>query len=80
MRFPKNKFSVRVSMLIYKDKLFDDHNLVLCHVAALNAWDRVEESGKRAESFTNIVHGLKEVFNDFFLQRLTSAVNRWYLI
>lgn len=33
---------------------FDDHILVLCHRAALNAWSRVEESGKRTKSFTEI--------------------------
>lgn len=25
----------------------DDHTLAQCHIAALNAWDRIEESGKR---------------------------------
>lgn len=54
---------------------FDDHTLALHHLAALNARDKVEESGKRFESFTKIIQGPKEAFN-YFLQRLTSVVNR----
>lgn len=34
-----------------------------------------EDSGKKSESFTKIIQGLKEDFTDF-LQRLASAVNR----
>ena len=45
---------------------FDDHTLALCHIAILNAWDMVEESGKRMESFIKIIHGPKEAFTDFF--------------
>ena len=44
-------------------------------LATLNAWDKVEESGKRTESFTKNIQGPKEAFTDF-LQRLTSGVNR----
>lgn len=44
-------------------------------LAALNAWDKVEESEKRSESFAKIVQGPKEASSDF-LQNLTSAVNK----
>ena len=58
---------------------FDDHTLALCHLAALNARDKVEESGKRSESLTKIIQSPKEAFN-YTLQRLTSAVNRIVLL
>ena len=45
---------------------FDDYTLVLCHVASLSAWDRVEESGERTESFTKIIQSLKQVHTNFF--------------
>ena len=45
-------------------------------LTVLNAWDKIEESGKRSESLTKIIQGLKEAFNNFFLQRMTSAINR----
>ena len=38
---------------------FNDHTLVLSCLAALNAWDKVEESGKRFRSFIKIIQGLK---------------------
>ena len=50
-------------------------HLALCHAAALNAWDRTEEVGKKIESLAEVIQGPKEIFTDF-LQRLTSAVNR----
>lgn len=43
-----------------------DHTLALCHAAALNAWDRIEEVRKRTESFTKVVQGPKETFTNFF--------------
>ncbi|XP_052593228.1 torsin-1A-interacting protein 1 isoform X3 [Peromyscus californicus insignis] len=55
--------------------LYDVQTLILCRTAALNAWDRVEEPGKKTESFTKVVQGPKESFTDF-LQRLASAVKR----
>ena len=66
------------SMLSYKGSLnVTLTTLALCHLAALNAWNKVEESGKRSESFSKITQGPKEVFTGFFfLQRLTSAVKR----
>ncbi|KAL6067262.1 hypothetical protein STEG23_006100 [Scotinomys teguina] len=54
---------------------YDDQAIILCRMAALNAWDRIEEAGKKIESFTKVKQGPKESFTDF-LQRLTSAVNR----
>ncbi|XP_052610186.1 oxidized purine nucleoside triphosphate hydrolase isoform X1 [Peromyscus californicus insignis] len=54
---------------------YDVQTLVLCRTAALNAWDRVEEPGKKTESFTKVIQGPKESFTDF-LQRLTSAVQK----
>jgi hypothetical protein len=44
-----------------------------CLLAALNAWDNVKESGKKAESFTKLIQAPKEAFTDG-LQRLTSGV------
>ena len=51
------------------------HSLDLFCTAALNAWDRIGEMGKKIESFTKVMQGPKEAFVDF-LQRLTSAGNR----
>ena len=50
----------------------DDHTLHLCHTAALNAWGRIGEIGKKIESFTKVVQGPKEALIDF-LQSLTSV-------
>ena len=35
-------------------------------LAALNAWNKVEELEKRTESFTKIIQGPKEDFTGFF--------------
>lgn len=75
LKSPKTNFLQRAIMLMYKDSLYDDHTLALCCTAALNAWDRIEEVGKRTESFAKVIQYPKETFTDF-LQRLTSAVNR----
>ena len=45
----------------------------LCLTAALNAWDSIQESGKRIESNTSVKQGQREPFSEF-LQRLTKAV------
>ena len=45
------------------------------YMAAFNPWDKVEETGKGLEPFSQITQGPKESFTDF-LQRLTSAVGR----
>lgn len=51
--------------------------MALCCLAALNVWDKVEESGKMSESLAKIIQGQKK--KDFhwlfFLQRLIAAVN-----
>ena len=53
-------------MLSDKDQCeFDDYALVLGSLAALNAWDKVEESGKGFESFTKIIQDPKEAFSNF---------------
>ena len=46
--------------------LLDGHILALCHAAALNAWDRIEEVRKKTESFTKIIQGPKETFMDSY--------------
>lgn len=48
----------------------DDHTLVLCHTAVLNAWDRVEESGKRTEQFTKVIQGPKKPSLFFFFTKI----------
>lgn len=48
---------------------FDDHILALCYTATLNAWDKIQRSGKKTEPFTKVIHGPKEAFTEF-LQRL----------
>ena len=45
---------------------FDDHTLALCHTAALNAYDRPKESGKKTESFTKIIQGPKKPLMIFY--------------
>ena len=40
---------------VQRQSLYDDHTLDLCHTAALNAWDRIEEVGKKIESFTTAI-------------------------
>ena len=49
--------------------------MTLCHLAALNAWDKVAEIGKRLEPFSQVMQCPKETLSDF-LQRLTSSVER----
>ena len=34
---------------IERQTVYDDHTLDLCHTAALNAWDRTGEIGKKTE-------------------------------
>ena len=38
------------------------------YLAALNAWDKVEESGTRSQSFNKIMQGLKEAFTEVFVK------------
>ena len=51
---------------VQRQSLYDYHTLSLSHAAVLNAWDRVQEVGKRIESFTKIIQHPKETFIDFF--------------
>ena len=44
---------------------FDDTAIEQCHLVALRAWDKVEESENRSTSFTKIVQGSGEAFTDF---------------
>ena len=47
-----------------------------CHLAALTAWDKFEETGKEFRSFIKIIQS-SGAFTDFsYLQRLVSAVNK----
>ena len=55
--------------------LYGEHTVALCPMAASNAWNLIEEIGKKLESFTKVVQSPRETFTDF-LHRLTSAVNR----
>lgn len=54
---------------------YDNATLVQCSMAALNAFDKVEETRKGSEPFSKIIKAAKETYTDF-LQRLTLAVNR----
>ena len=38
--------------------MLGDNNQILCHIQDLNASDRLEELGKRTESFTKIIYVL----------------------
>ena len=60
---------------VERQALYSEHTFQLCRTAALNAWDRIEEVGKKLESFTRVIQSPSETFTDF-LHRLTSAVNR----
>ena len=55
--------------------VYDEETLALCRLSALKAWDKVAESGKRHEPFTQVIQGPQESFPEF-LQRITSAVER----
>ena len=39
---------------VQRQSLCDHHTLAVCHVSALNTWDRIEEVIKRTESFTKL--------------------------
>ena len=45
---------------------FDDVTIEQCHMVALRAWDKVEDPGKKSNSFTKIIQGSGESFTDFF--------------
>jgi hypothetical protein len=52
-------------MLNYKGSLNLISHLVLCCLAAFNAWGKVDKSEKRSESFTKIIQLPKESFTVF---------------
>ena len=47
---------------VERQSLYNGHTLSLCHTAALNAWDRIEEVGKKIESFTKVIQGPKGTY------------------
>jgi len=55
--------------------VYDEETLEWWRLSALKAWDKVAESGKSLETFTQVIQGPKETFPDI-LQSLTSAVER----
>ena len=51
----------------------DEHTLTHYHIAALSAWDSMQELGKSIESYTMVKQGRREPFYDL-LQRIIKAV------
>ena len=39
--------------------VYDEETLALCQLSALKAWDKVAESRKRFEPFTQVIQGPK---------------------
>lgn len=64
----KTSFLVKGSMLTSKNKsgLFVDGVIEQCHVAALRAWDMIEESGEKSISFTKIIGVLEKPLQNFY--------------
>ena len=54
--------------------LYDEEVLSLCHKAALNALNRIQDPAKRVESYTRVRQGQREPFTDF-VQRLIKALD-----
>lgn len=54
---------------------YDNVTFVQCCMAALSAWDKVEDTGKGCELFSRIMQAPKETYTDF-LQRSTLTVDR----
>ena len=53
-------------VIVERQSPYDGHILALCPAAAFNAWERIEEIGKKIKSFTKVIQGPKEPFIDFF--------------
>ena len=53
--------------------LYDENILSICAIETLRAWNRVQDTGKRIESYIRVKQGQREHFSDF-LQRITKAV------
>ena len=45
--------------------LYDKHIVSLCHTAALNAWERIQELGKQNESYIRVKQGQRESCSNF---------------
>ena len=45
--------------------LYDEYILSLCHIAALNAGDRIQELGKIIESYNSFIQGQRKPIHDF---------------
>ena len=62
---------------VYSDpedqSLSDEHTPSLCTTAVLKAWDKIQELGKKVESYLRVKEDQRQPFSDF-LQRLTRAV------
>ena len=71
LKFSKTKLLARAITPILRTNLHDEHNLSLYSTAALNAWDRIQELGKRTESYKHIriKQGQREPFSDFFFKK-----------
>lgn len=47
----------------------EDHTLALCHIVALNAWDQVEESGRKLSHFLKLYKAQKKPSLIFFFYK-----------
>ena len=45
---------------IERQSLYNGYTIILCYAAALNAWDRFEEVGKKIELFTKVIDDPKK--------------------
>ena len=45
--------------------LYNGHTMTLCYVASSTVWDRIEEVGKKIESFTKVIDGPPKSLNRF---------------
>lgn len=76
MEISQNQFiEERDYATIKRKSVYDDHKLDLCNTAALNAWGRFGEIGKKIESYKFRLYRTERKATDF-LQKWTSAVNK----
>ena len=50
------------------EAIYNEHSLSICCIATLTACDKIQELGKRIESYTKFIQSLREPFSAF-LQR-----------
>ena len=50
---------------IERQSLYNGHTMTLCYVASLTAWNRIEEVGKKIESFTKVINAPPKSLNGF---------------